>query len=483
MSYSIAHFAEKRGFFKADCAWFWNDGRLSGPEYNRFHGASCWSRALFIEAHGYPHLDIGYDGGFEERCDDARPGATASHRVRPEDVYYLYRWAGTGSYHLSTYAQTGREHEEVVAYVQQQVAREGIRLGTITLSPGWTADYPALVRDVLNAGDAARREDEIPFPPPYFAIPAPKPLPDAVVARLFRRTRAVSVSVILPAFNESVLLRRTVEQFEATLPDDGEIIVVDNGSLDGSADFLLERHWPRVSLVRSPRPLGVAGARNRGLADARGEVIVFADAHIDIPALWWQPLVAVLNRPKMGVVGPGIGVMGRPETPVACGQRIAEPNLRLEWLPWNGIEPYPVPTLGSGWMAMLRETLEHAGAFDEGMAQWGSEDMELCIRYWLLGYEVWVAPEVTVLLYFRAANPLTLRPGIVTHNLLRVALLHFNKDRIARVTAELQKHADFGQALAHAVDSDVWQRRAALAERRERDDDWLFHTFRDTCPV
>ena len=56
-------------------------------------------------------------------------------------------------------------------------------------------------------------------------------------------------------------------------------------------------------------------------------------------------------------------------------------------------------------MAMRHDTLKRAGAFDEGMPQWGSEDMELCVRYWLLGYEVWVVPEVTVLHYFRKARP------------------------------------------------------------------------------
>jgi GT2 family glycosyltransferase len=175
--------------------------------------------------------------------------------------------------------------------------------------------------------------------------------------------------------------------------------------------------------------------------------------------------------------------MGIPELPAACGQRIAELNLRLEWLPWQQHAPHPVPTLGGGFMAMRRELLDDTGGFDEGMAQWGSEDVELCIRYWLLGYEVWVVPDVTVLHYFRATNPLKLRPGIVTHNVLRVALLHFNKARIARVTAELQKGADFGQALAHAVESDVWQQRAALAGRRVRNDDWLFEQFKESCPL
>jgi glycosyltransferase involved in cell wall biosynthesis len=483
LSYSVAHFSERRGFFKADRAWFWNDGQLSGPEYNLFHGGSCWSRALFVETQGYPHIDNGYDVLFEERCEEARTGATTAHRVQPEEVYQLYRWAGTGSYHLSAFGQSGHEGEQAAAHVRQQAARGQIRQGDIALNPHWRADYLALVRDCLRDGPATRREEEIPFPPPFFAIPGPEPLPDDAAARLFSRGRPVSISVILPALNESVLLRRTVEQFEATLPADGEIIVVDNGSIDGSADFLTARRRSRVSLIQSSKPLGVAGARNRGLAAARGEVVVFADAHIDIPPHWWQPLVTTLNRPRVGVVGPAIGVMGKPDYPAACGQRIAELNLRVEWLPWTQREPHAVPTLGGGFMAMRRETLEQAGAFDDGMPQWGSEDLEICVRYWLLGYEVWVVPEVTVLHYFRSANPLKLRSGIVTHNLLRVALLHFNAARIARVTGELQKVSDFGPALAHAVESDVWQRRAELAGRRVRDDDWLFQQFKESCPL
>lgn len=279
------------------------------------------------------------------------------------------------------------------------------------------------------------------------------------------------------------MLQRTVEQFAATLPPDSEVIVVDNGSTDGCSDFLLEKPIENVHLIRTAEQLGVAGARNRGLAQAQGEIVVFADAHLDLPERWWQPIACVLTQPKVGVVGPGIGVMGLPERPAACGQRIAESKLRTEWLPWKGVEPYPVPTLGGGFMAMRHDTLKCAGAFDAGMPQWGSEDLELCVRYWLLGYEVWVAPAVTVLHYFRKANPYKVGWGAVTHNLLRVALLHFSQARITRVFDALKSNPNFAPALAHAVESDVWQQRAAFAARRVRDDDWLFEKFADCCEV
>ncbi|MCB0187801.1 MAG: hypothetical protein KDE31_26215, partial [Caldilineaceae bacterium] len=134
-------------------------------------------------------------------------------------------------------------------------------------------------------------------------------------------------------------------------------------------------------------------------------------------------------------------------------------------------------------MAMRHDTLKQAGAFDAGMPQWGSEDLELCVRYWLLGYEVWLAPAVTVLHYFRKSNPYHVEWGAVTHNLLRVALLHFNQARMTRVVTALKNDANFAPAMAYAVESDVWLKRAEFAARRVRDDDWLFEKFADSCEV
>jgi GT2 family glycosyltransferase len=355
-------------------------------------------------------------------------------------------------------------------------------------------DAPAIAGVFERLGAAAAEEpaqvpekpagsEETPFPPPFHVIPPPRPLPAERLDLLFRGDYPVRISVILPATNESVLLLRTVEQFQATLPTNSEILVIDNGSTDGCADFLLEGAHEGVHLIRSDHPLGVSAARNRGLAQAQGEIVVFADAHIDLPTDWWQPMVDTLNRPNVGVAGPGIGAMGKQNGTVGYGQRIAEPTLQLKWLPRQGDEPCPVPSLGGGFMAMRHDTLKRAGAFDEGMPQWGSEDVELCLRYWLLGYEAWMVPDVTVLHYFRKQRPYGAESHLMTHNRLRVALLHFSQERMARVLTALRNHARFGPALALAAESDVWEKRAEFATRRVRDDDWLFEKFSDCCHV
>lgn len=472
LSFTVAHLAPQAVFFKADKAWLWNGEELSGPEPMAPHGGAlhgatldggaCWRRETFVKAHGYPHAETDYAGGFEALCAGEGPGAVHLQALNPVEVYSIHRGDG-----LNGYEQPSAE----------------IPRGRIRLRPRWQRDYGALVRENLGISPRGKpaEPEEIPFPPPFHVIPPPPPAEPA--ERLFRGDHALKISVILPATNESVLLQRTVEQFVATLPADSEVIVVDNGSTDGCADFLAEGTWENVHLIRSAESLGVSAARNRGLAAARGEVVVFSDAHMDVPERWWEPLVRTLNLPNAGVAAPGIGVMGRPDLPAACGQRIVDTNLRQEWLPLMSAQPRPVPALGGGFMAMRHETLERAGAFDDGMPQWGSEDLELCVRYWLLGYEVWVVPEVTVLHYFRKARPYGVQWHLLTHNVLRVALLHFSQQRISRVTSALRNHTRFGAALAHAVESDVWQKRAEFAARRVRDDDWLFERFKESCHV
>jgi GT2 family glycosyltransferase len=483
LSYSVANMNEDKAFFKADKAWYWNDGNLSGPEHNIFHGGSCWTRSLFVDLHGYPHLCDAYDLEFENLVREKHAGSIQIQSIKPQDVYYIYRWSGTDSYHFSVISQNGHAYQDVAAYVQKQADQGQIERGQIALSPHWKTDYRVLVQNYLQDNQIEQTEDkEIPFPPPLYAIPPPQPMAEEKVAQLFQGTYPANISVILPAANESVLLKRTVEQFVATLPANCEVIVVDNGSTDGSADFLLNQPWENVHLIQNDAQLGVARARNRGLDLAQGEIVVFSDAHMDLPQRWWQPIAAVLKQPQVGVVGPGIGIMGtQPSTDATSyGQRIIEPRLGGKWLPLQQDQkkPYQVPSLGGGFMAMRHDVLKEIGAFDAGMPQWGSEDLELCIRYWLLGYEVWVVPEVTVMHYYRKVNPNKVEWTSVTHNLLRVALLHFSQDRLARVISTMKDDAKLGEAMAHAANSDVWQKRTEFDARRVRDDDWLFEYFK-----
>jgi glycosyltransferase involved in cell wall biosynthesis len=154
LALSVERFDWRLGFFKSARAWFWNDGQLSGPDANVFHGGSCWSRELFSSVRGYAALDNGYDQEIEARFAAARPGATAPADLRADDLYYLYRWGGTRSYHVSGFAQTDL-HQAVADSVSEQIHLGQLKVGEISLAPAWRADYLGLVREYLASSKLA----------------------------------------------------------------------------------------------------------------------------------------------------------------------------------------------------------------------------------------------------------------------------------------------------------------------------------------
>ena len=88
---------------------------------------------------------------------------------------------------------------------------------------------------------------------------------------------APPVSVVVPAFNEAVGIERAVASLAASEYPDFEVIVVDDGSTDGTASLVEELGLPMVSVLRQPNA-GKPSALNAGVAAARHDVIVMVDA-------------------------------------------------------------------------------------------------------------------------------------------------------------------------------------------------------------
>ena len=85
------------------------------------------------------------------------------------------------------------------------------------------------------------------------------------------------VSVIIPTYNRLPMLKEAVDSVLAQDLEDLELIVVDDGSTDGTAEAM-KRYGGRVRLFQHPRNKGVSAARNRGILHARGKYIAFLDS-------------------------------------------------------------------------------------------------------------------------------------------------------------------------------------------------------------
>jgi glycosyltransferase involved in cell wall biosynthesis len=84
------------------------------------------------------------------------------------------------------------------------------------------------------------------------------------------------VSVVVPTRDRRVALARALASIDAQSFRDFEVVVVDDGSADGTASWLRAEH-PAVRLVELHPSCGAAAARNRGVERARGEIVAFLD--------------------------------------------------------------------------------------------------------------------------------------------------------------------------------------------------------------
>ncbi|HEX8684733.1 MAG TPA: glycosyltransferase family 2 protein, partial [Ardenticatenaceae bacterium] len=213
-------------------------------------------------------------------------------------------------------------------------------------------------------------------------------------------TSGLLASVIVPVWNGMEFLERCLSALRAQDYSRREVVVVDNASSDGSADFVAE-HFPEVWLIRNDYNLGFAGGCNAGLRAADGEVLVLLNQDTEVSPGWLRHVVEALEAPEVGVVGCKIFY---PD-----GERLQHAGA---WFAWplalahhygqgehdSGAydEPRIVEYVTGAALALRREVMERVGLLDEGFWPGYFEDADLCFRARAAGYEIWYRPEATL---------------------------------------------------------------------------------------
>jgi LPS sulfotransferase NodH/GT2 family glycosyltransferase len=359
-------------------------------------------------------------------------------------------------------------------------ARYRIEPLTITYE-ALSSDYPGTIRAVLSFLDLPGAEDvQIPTRPlgrQGDTVSRHRQC-EVVTARTRRVTRnhgnLPATAVVVVSHNEGENLPRTVDALASTVPHTTDIVVVDDWSTDGSADLLADE---RVRVFRPPQRSGVAGARNFGAAVAIGDLLVFADAHVDPVPGWLRPVAAALSDPSVAAVAPAISsIEHRAEKGYGFTWRDA--GLGVRWLRQQPTGPMPVPFLCGCFLAFRRDDFEAVGGFDTGMLTWGSEDAEICLHLWRRGRRCEVIPRSDVAHLFRPAFPYQVGARETLHNILRLAVAHFSHRALAAVMARASASPAFPRALDAVLDSDVWARREWIASAARHDGDWFLDRFR-----
>jgi len=211
-----------------------------------------------------------------------------------------------------------------------------------------------------------------------------------------------SLSVVIPTKDRAPALARTLAGLEAQRPGEAsvEVIVVDNGSADGTVEQIRGRAGGAVPIRLIEHPDGgPAAARNAGVAAASGEVLLFLgdDTEPEGPSLLRAHLDLHATRPQERY-----GVLGRitwsPRSPVTPFMRWLEnggPQFH-----YNEIEAGPVDAASyfySSHASLKRALFERLGGFEERFPTAAVEDTELGVRLAGAGLELDYRPELLVL--------------------------------------------------------------------------------------
>jgi GT2 family glycosyltransferase len=278
------------------------------------------------------------------------------------------------------------------------------------------------------------------------------------------------VSVVVPTYQRVALLGASLESL---LAQDGvafEVVVVDDGSSDGTADLLASHPDPRVRPVIRPHG-GIAAARNAGVAAARAPLVAFHDSDdTALPGRLAVPVAYLRSHPDVDLVIQN-GIMLPPEGDAAGAEA-----------PW--IAPAVARTLAGRalgfadvfrWnlgqlqgMCFTRRALERAGPFDPSFRI--LDDLDLVLRASLGGTAVFL--DVPAFGYRRHGAGISRDRGTVREEAVRLAdkLAHAHPEVLALVgpatfaRRQARRYARLASARAKA--GDATGARAALAEAR-----------------
>ena len=193
----------------------------------------------------------------------------------------------------------------------------------------------------------------------------------------------MSASIVIPAFNAEATLAPAIRSALAQDYTPVDVIVVDDGSTDGTA--AVATSFAPVRYLRQENR-GPSAARNAGIEAATGEFVGFLDADDEAPATKLSVQVGyLLEHPEVGCV------LGRHELD-------GEPP---EWFDRDG-----VPLIS---LVARRSTLLEAGGFDESLRI--AEDRDLLVRLRERGIGVEFLPDIVLTRRFHGANLSFARPA------------------------------------------------------------------------
>ncbi len=210
--------------------------------------------------------------------------------------------------------------------------------------------------------------------------------------------RSPLVSVIVPVFNSNEYIHRFMTSLLKTKYSRFEVILVDDGSTDGTIEYLekLSKKDERVLLIKTLKRLGLTKSRNLGIQFAHGEYIAFSETDMEFDPMWMNYEVEVLESDTtLGGVTASVHDYFSRDKLQARGIRIIPQvgwvkSLEFGLKDKKNVESEEVSMGAVGSMARI-SVIKKIRGFDENMDR--IDDLDLGWRIWIAGYRVVTVPK------------------------------------------------------------------------------------------
>lgn len=207
-------------------------------------------------------------------------------------------------------------------------------------------------------------------------------------------------SLVMLALNQMEYTQECILSLFEHTPIPHELIVVDNGSTDGTPDFLkrLSARWPHVKVISNTSNLGFAGGNNQGMAAARGEVVVLLNNDLLFTPNWLEKMLAWMQEdPSVGLVGP-CSNHGNGCLEVSGGYSNMEELARFaaEFEGRHDRKGFAVKRLVGFCLAIRRAVIDAIGGLDEGFGIGNFEDNDYCLRARAAGFTCRIAADTFI---------------------------------------------------------------------------------------
>ncbi|PRZ44372.1 GT2 family glycosyltransferase [Antricoccus suffuscus] len=236
---------------------------------------------------------------------------------------------------------------------------------------------------------------------------------------------AVRRSVVVLGYGEEKHLERCLAAICAELGPSDEVVLVDNGIIDGTTrDLGID---PRIRVIGNGNNLGFAGGCNYGAHEATGSMLIFVNSDAIVRDGALDALVAVAHEPQIGIASGSLHLADEPDkvnsvgNPIhylgvtwagSCGEPAADHSLRRA-----------VACATGGFFAMRRKVWDEVGGFEERYFAY-HEDTDLSLRVQFRGYQIDYVPDAIADHFYEfSRNPRKMH--LVERNRLIVVLTDF----------------------------------------------------------